>query len=147
MKTNVGIGAVITLLLVCLTGLCGWGQAQKGENKLMREKLKNAQGVLEGLALNDFKKIVKHGEELIQISKNAEWQAIKSPRYELYSNEFRRAIEAMIEKSEAKNLDGAALSYVEMTLSCVKCHKYVRDTRMTRLDKPVRWQGIVDVDK
>ena len=29
-----------------------------------------------------------------------------------------------------KNLDGAALSYVDMTLMCVKCHQHVRETKM-----------------
>jgi hypothetical protein len=48
------------------------------------------------------------------------------------SNEFRRAVENLQEKAAQKNLDGAALGYVELTFSCVKCHKYVREARMTR---------------
>src|SRR5439155_24274065 len=95
--------------------------------KLMRRKLEHAQKVLEGIALNDFKEITKHGEELMQISKDAEWQAIKTPRYEVHRNEFRRAVDTLLERAKEKNLDGAALSYVDLTLSCVKCHKYVRD--------------------
>jgi hypothetical protein len=43
-------------------------------------------------------------------------------------------VDDLIEKAREKNLDGAALSYVEMTLSCVKCHKHVREVRTTRLD-------------
>ena len=58
----------------------------------------------------------------------------------MQSNEFRRAVENLQEKAAQKNLDGAALGYVELTLTCVKCHKYVREAGMTRLD---RGQGFV----
>ena len=40
----------------------------------------------------------------------------------------------MAKNAKAKNLDGAALDYMDLTMTCVKCHKYVRETRMTRLD-------------
>ena len=58
---------------------------------------------------------------------------IKTPRYELHSNEFRRAAEAIVQKSKEKNIDGVALAYVDMTLTCVRCHDYVREVRETRL--------------
>ncbi len=32
-------------------------------------------------------------------------------------------------KRKAKNLDGVALSYGDMTLVCVKCHRHVREQR------------------
>ena len=102
--------------------------------KLMRRKLAQSQKVLEGVALNDFKMIQRHAEELIEISKKAEWRVLKTPAYEVYSNDFRRIAGALVENAKKKNLDAAALSYVELTLTCVKCHKHVREVRMTRLD-------------
>jgi hypothetical protein len=102
---------------------------------LMRKKLAHAQKVLEGIALNNFDEISRSAEELILVSKAAEWRVISSPQYEVHSNGFRRAAETLIDKAKDKNVDGAALAYVDLTLSCVKCHKYVRDTRMTALDK------------
>jgi hypothetical protein len=105
---------------------------------LMKRKLENSQRVLEGLALNNFDKISKHAEELINISKQAEWKIIKTPDYELHSNEFRRSVEEMVKKAKDKNLDGATLAYMDMTFSCVRCHKYVRETRRTQLDRPGR---------
>src|SRR5262249_16618916 len=103
---------------------------------LMRKKLDHSQKDLEGLALNDFEKIARSGEGLILITKKAEGKVVRTPQYEITSSRFRRAAETLIEKSREKNLDGAALAYVDLTLSCVKCHKYFRDTRMTRLDGP-----------
>jgi hypothetical protein len=100
--------------------------------KLMQRKLQHAQKVLEGVTLKDFDKIAEHAEELAAVSKEAGFRVVRTPKYELYSNEFRRQAESLAQQAKEKNLDGAALSYVELTLNCVKCHKYVRETRMTR---------------
>jgi hypothetical protein len=97
--------------------------------KIMQEKLKTSQGLLEGVALSDFDKISRSAEDLIQLSKTAEWYVYQTPRYEMHSNEFRRAAEGIIQKAKAKNIDGVTLAYFEMTMSCVRCHDYVRDVR------------------
>jgi hypothetical protein len=47
---------------------------------------------------------------------------------------FRRTADTLSKYAKDKNIDGAALTYVELTLSCVKCHKHVRETRWTKLD-------------
>jgi hypothetical protein len=120
------------VLIVAAAG--SHGAEPKGVASLMRRKLDNAQKILEGLALNDFKMMTRHAEELIQVSKETEWKVIKTPQYELFSNDFRRACETVAKQADEKNLDGAALAYVEVTLTCVKCHKYVREVRMARRD-------------
>jgi hypothetical protein len=130
----------LAFLVSPLSGDSGVPQkAQGGDSKkvseLMRKKLEHAQKVLEGIALNDFDRILNHADALMQLTKEIEWRAIKTPRYEVQSNEFRRAVENVQEKATQRNLDGVALGYVELTLSCVKCHKYVREVRMTRLDQ------------
>ena len=63
--------------------------------ELMRKKLQQSQKVLEGIALNDFDKIVQHADELILISKETEFKVMKTPQYELYTNEFRRNAEEL----------------------------------------------------
>jgi len=107
-------------------------------NELMKRKLLESQKVLEGLALNDFDTITKHAQELLLISKTAEWRVLKTPDYDTFSNSFQRSASDLIKNSKEKNLDASALSYVEMTLTCVKCHKHVREVRSTRLDDPSR---------
>jgi len=110
--------------------------------KLMRRKLENAQKLLEGIALNEFDKIEKHAGELSEISKAAEWRVLKTADYELQSNEFRRLLQDMGKNAKSKNLDGATLNYVDMTLTCVKCHKHVRETKIAKLpadDAIGRW--------
>lgn len=128
----------LILAMVCFP-LCA-GDATQGQSKqpsrvsqLMADKLKHAKTVLEGLALGDFAKISRSAEELVQLSKTAEWMVLRTPKYEMYSNEFRRAADSTIQKARAKNLDGATLAYFEMTMSCVRCHQYVREVRDARL--------------
>ena len=114
--------------------MAGHAQEQNALKALMLKKLESSQKVLEGLALSDFERIGKHAEELVRISKTADFRVLKTPQYEIYSNDFRRGADALVMMAEGKNLDGAALAYVELTLTCVKCHKHVRETRMARAD-------------
>src|SRR5262249_46039239 len=127
---------IVTVAAVAVgtMALSGHGREPNKVAELMQRKLERSQKVLEGVATNDFDKIAKNAEELIAISKAVEWRVIKSPRYELYSNEFQRTADTLVKNAKEKNLDDAALSYVELTLNCVKCHKYVREVRMVRLD-------------
>jgi hypothetical protein len=131
----------VLLLTVGFPSFSSYGdEANKSKDEpkkvsdLMRKKLEHSQKVLEGIAVNDFKLIAKHADELIDLSKQVEWRVLKTPQYEVHSNEFRRSAETLIKNAKDKNLDAAALTYVEMTLTCVRCHKYVREERMTRLD-------------
>ena len=135
---NVICATVVLALLLGITTLSGHGGEPKKDDKLhdlMQRKLAASQKVLEGIALNDFDKIGKQADELIAVSKQAEWRAIKSKRYELHSDEFRRDADKLIKNAKEKNTDAAALTYVEMTLTCVRCHKYVREEGMARLDR------------
>jgi len=104
---------------------------KKDDENLMRRKLTQSQKVLEGIALNDFEKMSSGAEELISISKLAEWKVLKDPKYEVFSNEFRRRAEQVIVAAKEKNVDAATLAYVEMTMTCVRCHKHVREVRRT----------------
>ncbi len=127
----------VTILSMTVMPLGVSGQGKKNRDnvvaEMMQKKLKSAQLVLEGVAIADHKKIERGAEDLIQLAKTTTWQLIRSPRYEMQSNDFIRAAENLVQKARDKNVDGAALAYVEMTLTCVRCHQYVRDLRDVRL--------------
>jgi hypothetical protein len=91
---------------------------------------------LENLALEDFQAISKNSQALSLLSLAASWQVMQTPEYAQQSLEFRRAADAMTEAARNRNLDGAALAYVEMTMKCVNCHKYVRGVRLAAKDLP-----------
>jgi cytochrome c553 len=123
--------ALLTLILTAAVAHEVYAQVRL--NQLMIDKLQNSQKLLEGIALGKFDKIEKHANELVRISKTAEWLAHNKPRYEQFSNEFQRAAEEIATKAKAKNMDGVTLAYFDLTKSCVRCHQYMRDARDARL--------------
>ena len=64
------------------------------------------------------------------LSQAAEFlNAYKSREYEIQINIFRRAAETVSKKAKDKNLDGVTLAYVDMTMTCLKCHQHTRDPK------------------
>jgi cytochrome c556 len=104
----------------------------------MRAKLMHMEKVLEGVTTEDYDLIRKNANQLTLLSHAASWRVLETPAYRDYSAEFRRSTEAIVEAAKKKNLDGAALAYVDTTMKCVTCHKYVRSVRMARFDTPPR---------
>ncbi len=122
------------VLVAGLLGMKGHGDEPTKVSALMKRKLDQSQKVLAGLALNDFDEIAKHAQELIAISKEAEWKVLKTPEYDNYSNDFRRIAGRLVKNAKDRNIDAATLSYMNLTLTCVECHKHVREVRMVRAD-------------
>jgi hypothetical protein len=94
--------------------------------EFMRAKLRHSQDVLEGLTLEDFDKIARGAQELALASQASSWQVLQTEDYARQSAEFRRSCDSLRSAAKAGNLDGAALAWMEVTMKCVQCHKYVR---------------------
>jgi cytochrome c556 len=97
--------------------------------ELMKQKLASAERVLGALALENFDGIVKDSERLSLLTLEESWNVVQTPDYRRESEEFRRAADALTAAAKAKNLDGATLAYVQVTMKCVHCHKYVRSAK------------------
>jgi hypothetical protein len=135
MKTWLLAMGLVSLVFTTCFG-AGETDDKKKLQQLMQRKLKHAQKVLEGVAIKDFEMIGASADELTAVSKEVEFQVLKTPTYEILSNDFRRLAQTLAQQAKDKNLDGAALTYVDLTLNCVKCHKHVREVRMTRNEPP-----------
>jgi hypothetical protein len=106
------------------------------DESIMKKKLAAAQKLLGALAKEDFDSIKENAGVLNDLSKQAAWKFVETPRYEVYSEEFQRLTLKMANQAERKNLDGIALTYVDMTLTCVKCHQYCREQKIGRAPSP-----------
>ena len=127
--------ALVTALLY--VGLGRSAEQQVNDVKdFMRAKLAHSQKVLEGLTLEDFDLIAKHSQEMNLLSKATNWQVLQTPEYLRQSQDFQHATEALTEAAKKHNLDGAALAYVEVTMKCINCHKYVRGVRSAKITTP-----------
>ena len=100
----------------------------------MRKKLVHAQEVLKGLVIEDFDMIAKDAQEMALLSQASNWQVLQTEEYLQQSFEFRRVANALTAAANDKNLDEAALRYVELTMKCITCHKYVRGVRLAQSD-------------
>jgi hypothetical protein len=98
---------------------------EKQLSKFMREKLTSSQLVLEGLMIEDYDKMQKGAQKMIEMSNATEWQVVEGPLFARQSEEFRSAARQVIKFAKEKNLDGASLSYLHLTMTCINCHKKV----------------------
>ena len=106
--------------------------------QFMHRKLEHSQKVLEGIVVEDFDLIEKNARSLTLLSQAAQWQILPSAEYRQHSEDFRRTTETLAKAAREKNLDGAALAYVQLTLDCVNCHKYVRTFPLDERRKPIK---------
>jgi len=104
-------------------------QPPRTRAEFMRLKLDYSKKVLEGLTLEDYATISKNAKALKRLSEAAEWEVPIIPNatdYVAFTTEFQRLADEMAQKAKDKNIDGATLAYLRLTMNCVNCHKYVR---------------------
>jgi hypothetical protein len=100
----------------------------------MQAKLDHSRDVLEGLTTADFTRVVEGAQALRRLTEDELWRVNPDINYVRYTEEFVRLADAMEAQGNAQNIDGATLSYVNLTINCVNCHKFVRDPRVTAID-------------
>jgi len=103
------------------------GKASKSRlNSFMEMKLEHAKAILEGLATEDFEQIARASQALTALSLESSWNAHTTIEYLDHSADFRRALNVVTSAAREENLDRAALGYVNMTVQCIECHRYLR---------------------
>jgi cytochrome c556 len=126
------VRTIALLLTGVVAAWSGSGDAQvKDEIRaFMHQKLEHSQKLLEAVAIEDFDVMSRESQKLSLLSQEASWKVLQTEDYVQHSKEFRRTADAVTEAARKKNLDGAALAYVDLTMKCVNCHKYVRGVRI-----------------
>ena len=119
--------------LVLWLGIASLAAAQQpvklSRAELMKQKLQASEKILEGLALEDYEAILRQSQRISLLTLEESWNVLQTVDYRRESEEFRRAVDALSATAKQKNLDGAALAYMQVTLNCVRCHKYLRSSR------------------
>jgi hypothetical protein len=92
----------------------------------MRAKLDHSKDVIEGLAMEDFDAIYRGAHDLALASQASAWEVLLTEEYARQSAEFRRSCESLRKAARDENLDAASLAWMDVTMKCVQCHKYVR---------------------
>ncbi|MEZ6133991.1 MAG: hypothetical protein R3C53_03675 [Pirellulaceae bacterium] len=125
----------IVLLVATGLGLVGWQsygvppQDTPSPDQLklfMRQKLEHSKTVLEALSTENYQQLATSAQALSLLSLESNWNTITTPEYIEQSADFRRACQTIKSAAEEKNVDRAALGFVDLTVRCVECHKYLR---------------------
>jgi len=98
--------------------------------KFMRQKLDASNQILEGLVTEDSDLVIKGAKILVEMSSAEKWQTQHNVMYKQYSSEFQQAAKKLMEAAEKENFDGAALKWIDTTMKCMECHKFVRGARV-----------------
>lgn len=124
-----GLAAILAVAIAALWAVHASEAQTEGVGKIMRQKLELAQDILEGVTTEDYKKILESTAPLIALTHRADWKTIDRPEYLGFSMEFRRTIDQLADSARRQSNDGVAYAYVQMTMACVQCHRFVRDVK------------------
>ena len=134
MRTKFVVVTLVALLAAGVIMSSAQNKKSRATKEFMRDKLELTQGILEGLAVENFDLILSRSQRLSAMSQEVGWKVFENPDYEQQSIAFRRNVDALTKAAKNKNLDGATLAYVRATMSCVECHKYVRGRLVASLN-------------
>ena len=121
---------LILTMTVCLAPI-GRGQEVPSDKASiwMRQKLRASQEILKDLASADFQAIGANAQAMNVMEHLEKWARAQRPGYQTQLRLFEFANRELIRGSSQKNLDAATLAYTQLVVSCVNCHKLVRDVR------------------
>lgn len=92
---------------------------------LMRAKLAHGHGILEGLARQNYDQIIANAQSLHDLASKEAWGVHRTMEYNLYSDQFRWHTRELKRHAEEKKLHAATMDYMQMVMTCVRCHDYM----------------------
>ena len=120
-----------TFVLSCaLVGLAATPIQGPALERVMREKLEHAQKILEAIVISDWPSLESHSRDLEQLTNDPRWTVLKYPEYATRGAAFTRAVRALHTAAAQRDLEAAPKAYIEVTLQCVECHRYLARMRI-----------------
>ena len=93
----------------------------------MEKKLEYSQDILRGLAIGDMQLVAEKAEQMRVVSRIEGWVRNRKPGYRAQFQAFELANAEILRNAKADNLDGATIGFQQLAISCVSCHKILRD--------------------
>ena len=138
MARSRGTVAAIALALICI-GMTGFSPSAglnsqeppaRGKDQpvsfWMKKKLDYSQNILAGIATADFDKIVENAEAMRHLSNIEGFIRGRTPGYRTQLHFFQESTDEIVRQAKKDNVEGAALAFTQLTVSCVNCHKQLR---------------------
>ncbi|MCA9231604.1 MAG: hypothetical protein KDA57_13215 [Planctomycetales bacterium] len=93
----------------------------------MEAKLKKSQDIFAALTEGDYQGIVENAASLKTLSQVEGFVRKRNPEYRTQLRAFEFALYEIQKQAEKENIEGVVLGFNQLTLSCVHCHKQLRD--------------------
>lgn len=108
-------------------------------DRWMLAKRRHAQHIFEGLTDGDFEAVAVSGRRMLVTGVLERWlrenDYVKQSAYQGQLHAFEYANKEVIRHAEARDIDGALKAYVQLSQSCVRCHKLIRDAKQSQASK------------
>jgi len=118
---------VLSSALFSLAAMPGQGPAL---DRVMRQKLQHAQKILEAVVISDWVSLEANSRELERLTSDPSWTILRYPEYAQRSAAFTRAIRTLHTAAAQRDLEATPRAYIDVTLQCVECHRYLARTRI-----------------
>jgi len=103
--------------------------------RFMRQKLQASNLILEGLCTDDLQMVTDGTQTLMKMSHEERWRVSNDMMYRRYSSEFVQAVEELQKEAEDNDMNGTSMAWVNVTMKCLKCHEWVRNTVLAESDR------------
>jgi hypothetical protein len=101
-------------------------------NFWMRKKLEYSQNILAGITSADLDKVVANAEAMRKLSAIEGFLHGQTPGYRTQLHIFEESADEIIRQGKKDNVEGAALAFTQLTISCVNCHKQLRELQQPK---------------
>jgi hypothetical protein len=119
--------ALTTLALAATTTAQG-----PAVDRVMHKKLEVSQKILEAMVTSRWSDLEMRSRDLEDLTNDPAWMVLLAPEYATHSSAFRKSVRALHDAAAKRDLDATPKAYVEVTLSCVDCHRYLARNRLAK---------------
>ena len=99
-------------------------------NRVMRQKLVDAQAVLAAFVTSNWRELERSSRALAKATDDPAWLVLRTPEYTKQSEAFIYAVNELVDAATRRDAEAAPLAYAALTMRCVQCHRYVARARL-----------------
>lgn len=102
-------------------------ETEKQASVWMRKKLDYSQNILAGITSGDFELVRQNANAMRGLGRIEIFVRARTPGYKSQMQVFQEANDELLRQAQKENADGAALAFTQLTISCINCHKQIRE--------------------
>ena len=124
--------SITVVALVVLWGFVVTPAQGPDLNRLMEKKLVHAQEILKAVVTSDWVALEMQSRELERLTRDPAWTVLQFHEYRQHSDAFVRAVQTLHRAAAQRDLETSPRAYVDLTLQCVECHRYLARARLAK---------------